>query len=304
MTIQATNKPNSLALTDFDKAMKLQPNFIQCIQGSNICYTRNLPKGVTPADFINLVKRLYNKNYTTKKQEKSHKKQSPKIPLIIHQIWFGEDLPELYKKWQQEWLETHPQWTSINWTEKKIQNDFPRGLLNQKTFDSAKKIKNYARMSDIARYEILKKYGGLYIDYDVKCLKPFDPLHYMYDFYVGLESFGSSGYCCNAIIGAIPSHPVIQRCIQNIKTYENKEPDLKHWPYETQVEKEKLITFITTGPTMLTDAIWHATDKNGYADIIFPQVYFYSDKPTPISLCHHGFHSTWVNTLSKHLKNK
>ena len=29
-------------------------------------------------------------------------------------------------------------------------------------------------MSDIARYEILNKHGGLYIDYDVKCLHSFD----------------------------------------------------------------------------------------------------------------------------------
>jgi len=301
---QTHEKSNFLTLIDFDKAMALQPNYRNCMAGSNVCYTRNLPKGVKPADFIGLVKKLYIQNNITKSDAKITKRKSPKIPAILHQIWFGEKpIPPLYKTWQQQWLKMHPNWTLMKWTEKKIQKDFPKGLYNQKTFDLAKKANNFARMSDVVRYELLNKYGGLYIDYDVKCLSSFDPLHYAYDFYAGLESFGSSGYCCNAVIGATPSHPIIQTCVEGIKSYENKEPDLKLWPYETQAEKETLVTFITTGPTMLTRAIWHAANKDGSADIILPQVYFFPNKPTPISLCFHGFHSTWINILDEQEKS-
>ena len=55
---QTRKKSNFPTFIDFDKAMELQPNYKNCMAGSNVCYTRNLPEGVKPSDFIGLVKKL------------------------------------------------------------------------------------------------------------------------------------------------------------------------------------------------------------------------------------------------------
>jgi mannosyltransferase OCH1-like enzyme len=283
-------------LIDFNKSLESQPNFTSCIQAEHSCYIRGLPEGIMPIDFISCAEKLFNKNNPLRQLSKI-KKRKLKIPLIIHQIWFGGQIPKIYNDWHQELRKLHPGWTFMRWTEEKLKNAFPHGLYNQKMFDNAKETKSYAKMSDIARYEVLNKYGGLYLDYDVRCLKELDFLNYAYDFYAGIEDFWNSCYCCNAVIGARREHPIIQTCIENIKQYENKKPSLQNWPYKSHAEKEKFITLITTGPKMFTQGIWQAIDKKNNVDIIFPPEVFYAQTPTPASLCHHSFDSIWHGNL-------
>jgi mannosyltransferase OCH1-like enzyme len=282
---------------DLNRSLESQPNFTSCRQAAHPCYARGLPEGVMPADFIGLVKKLFAKNNPLERFPKSKHQKYPKIPLVVHQIWFGGALPKVYDDWNYKLRKLHPGWTFIRWTEEKIRNTFPQGFYNQKMFDDARERNSYAKMSDIARYEILHKYGGLYLDYDVKCLQPLDFLHDTYDFYAGMEDFWSSCYCCNAVIGARKGHPIIQACIEQIKQYENKEPDLQNWPYKSAAEKAKFITLVTTGPKMFTQGIWQAIDCKNNIDIIFPPEVFYAQTPTAASLCHHSFHSLWHGNL-------
>ncbi len=284
-------------LIDFNKSLESQPNFTSCLQAAHPCYVRGLPEGVMPADFFLVVKKLFNKNSPLKRFTKIKNQKQPKIPLIVHQIWFGEQMPKVYDDWHQKLHKLHPGWTFVRWTEKKLKDAFPQDLYNQKMFDCAKKTNSYAKMSDIARYEILNKYGGLYLDYDVTCLRSFNFSHYAYDFYAGMEDFWSSCYCCNAVIGARKGHPIIQACIENIKQYENKKPNLQNWPHRSPAEKEIFITLITTGPKMFTQSIWQAVDCKNNVDIIFPPEVFYAQTPTSASLCHHSFHSIWHGNL-------
>lgn len=287
---------NKLLSIDIDKSLQREPNFSECFQAAHPCFLRGLPKGVTPAHFITLVKKLFDKNNPRQRLSKI-KPQQPRIPRIIHRIWFGDTMPNIYTEWHKALKALHPGWTFICWDEKEIKKVFPRGLHNQKMFDQARKTRSFAKMSDIARYEILNKYGGLYLDYDVECFQSFDFLHNAFDFYAGMEDFWSSCYCCNAVIGANREHPVIQTCIKTINSYENKTPDLEDWPYRNRAEKEKYITLITTGPKMFTHSIWYAANRTNNIDIIFPPEVFYSQQPTPFSLCRHNFHSLWHGNL-------
>ena len=65
--------------------------------------------------------------------------------------------------------------------------------------------------------DILNNFGGVYLDCDIKMFKSLTPLHMMYDFYAGLESFTHGCYCSNAVIGSVPNHPVLELCINYIK---------------------------------------------------------------------------------------
>lgn len=184
-----------------------------------------------------------------------------KIPKKIHQIWLGSPLPEKFKYFTQTWQHYHPDWEYILWTDADIAK---LNLVNQKSYDAAI---NYAERSDIARYEILYRFGGLYVDTDFECIQPFDILHHHYDFYTGLElpamaSFLSLVIIPNGLIGTIASHPIMGACIDAIKNKEGK-----------SAESSDIV--VKTGPLLFTDAVIKHAGKNSRMDIIFPATFFY-----------------------------
>ena len=84
------------------------------------------------------------------------------IPKIIHQIWIGPDKkPDIWiNTWKNDYLQQNPDYQYMFWGEEEIDN-FPlknKHIYNQSRF--------YNEKSDIARYEILKHYGGIFIDAD------------------------------------------------------------------------------------------------------------------------------------------
>jgi inositol phosphorylceramide mannosyltransferase catalytic subunit len=151
------------------------------------------------------VKSLYEKHAL---QAKSSEKT--RIPKIIHQIWLGSPLPEKYKALQKSWIDHHPDWEYRLWTDESLK-DFK--LHNQALYDSAV---NWGEKADILRYEILYRYGGLYVDTDFECVRAFDILHQQFDFYSGLfnvERTSMSPRIGNGLIACIPGHPILKECM-------------------------------------------------------------------------------------------
>lgn len=200
------------------------------------------------------------------KTENLHKTSNPKIPKVIHQIWLGSSLPERYKEWVNSWKNIDG-WTYKLWTDVDIEN---MDLQNKELYE---KGKDYGEKSDILRYEILYKEGGLYVDIDFECLNPdwFNLLHHSFDFYAGIEPLEHSQpsliapSICNAIIGSAPKHPLLKKVIKELpKHYEKNE---KKW------------AVITTGPIYLTKKIMHylkkETNYHSFNGIILPSSFFY-----------------------------
>jgi hypothetical protein len=75
--------------------------------------------------------------------------------------------------------------------------------------------------SNIARYEILLRYGGIYIDTDFECLQSLEPL------LEGVECFVAwqcDGLANNAIIGAVSSHPFLQDLVDSLDEHIRANP--------------------------------------------------------------------------------
>jgi inositol phosphorylceramide mannosyltransferase catalytic subunit len=134
---------------------------------------------------------------------------APRIPKIIHQIWLGSPVPERYAQWMQSWKLHHPDWQYQLWTDAEVKNI---RLYNQELFDASC---NYGQKSDILRYELLYRYGGLYIDIDFRCLKSFERLHHTYDFYLGILNTGTVDLGIG-LIGSVPNHPILKKVIKNM----------------------------------------------------------------------------------------
>lgn len=193
--------------------------------------------------------------------------EEEKIPKILHQIWLGSEFPEESKEYRQSFIEKHPDWTYILWTEKEIES------FGLEKYELYQQSTNYGEQSDIARYEILYRLGGVYIDCDLKCLQPLDILCEKTNFFAGVShNHVGSPLINNAIIGSSPYHPVLRRCIDLITHVRRKD--------------QSVIKIIgTTGPKIFTRAFFDVLPDLNIASVVLPPPFFYplpSDKRTTI----------------------
>lgn len=147
---------------------------------------------------------------------KKNKRLLPKneviIPKLVHIIWIGpHEQPVLLKKCLESVERLLPDWTCKLWTDKEVHD---LNLVNQLYYDQAE---TYAEKADILRYEILYRYGGVYLDSDIELVKALDELHYTYQFYAGVLPPDVQDDLNNAVIGSIPGHPILRHCIDTIK---------------------------------------------------------------------------------------
>jgi len=180
----------------------------------------------------------------------------PRIPKVIHQIWLGSPLPARYKSLQQTWREHHPDWQYILWTEREIEQF---GLANYAAYAAAS---NYGEKSDIARYEILYRLGGLYVDTDFMCIQPFDTLHHLCDFFTGV-AYGRVVSLYNGLIAAVPGHPVLRTCIESIALNNNAGPS------------DMLAILQRTGPLFFTRCFFDVIATCTLRSVVLPVSYCY-----------------------------
>lgn len=144
------------------------------------------------------------------------------IPNIIHQVWIGsKDPPDDYLKISLSWKKYHPTWKYIRWNNESIKSFFNYHII-QKLLQSGN-VGHTVIASDIVRYESLKRFGGLYADMDMECLKNITPLLQGKNFICGLE--GNPSIAGSALLGCVVGHPVVIEMLNYInKALKNKIP--------------------------------------------------------------------------------
>lgn len=130
------------------------------------------------------------------------------IPKIIHYCWFGgSEMPDTYKSYISEWKDIHPDWEIMRWDETNSPMSLPY-------MQKALAGKNWANMSNFVRLYVLKKIGGIYLDTDMKILKPLDFFlsnKCFFGFEEGTES-SDIFWVNNAIVGSEKNHKFINSC--------------------------------------------------------------------------------------------
>jgi len=207
------------------------------------------------------------------------------VPKIIHQIWIGSSVPKKYNTWRQSWMKYNPDFKYILWDEKAI---LKLGLVNERKFLQAK---NPGVKSDIARYEILFKFGGIYVDTDFEALKPIDPKLLSKSFIAG-QVFSYSPSVANGLMISIPKFILFKKLIENLQEYrENMSP-------------MEILNY--SGPQYMTKVIFN--NKEDLNDIVIcPSQYFYpwpnfmiKSEQNPYSLisdksiCIHHWEMSWM----------
>lgn len=200
-----------------------------------------------------LFEKLYEDNYLNW--------TDPKIDVIpkkIHQIWLGSPLPDKFKAYTETWKQFHPTWEYKLWTDADVAD------LHIKKKREYNYAKNYGMKSDILRYEILAKHGGLYVDTDFECLKPFDPFMYLH-FFVG-STHTTEPCFYNSLIACTPHHPIIEQIRSDVRLM-----------YDGHKSK---IIMGGTGPYHFTKSFLASIKRNEYKVAVFPVNYFYPLKHT------------------------
>lgn len=134
------------------------------------------------------------------------------IPRIIHRVWLGGPEPEWTRPFAETWR--RPGWEVRQWDEDSVAELFP--LVNQRIFDDAETIApdHVGQLrSDVLRYEILHRFGGVYVDTDLECLRPIDSLLDV-DCFAAWEQEGR--WVGNTILGCVPRHPFMGRLLDAI----------------------------------------------------------------------------------------
>lgn len=150
------------------------------------------------------------------------------IPHTLHHIWVGP--APVPQSLIEPWYEMHPDWEHQLWTEDTLRQF---GLQNQVAFDSYLKGQRWHGAANVARYEVVNAFGGVYVDTDTVPLRRLDRGPFMregVDLFAGLVQPREArpGLIGNAYIGAVPAHPILQDAIERIGRLKRLVP-----PYKT-----------------------------------------------------------------------
>jgi mannosyltransferase OCH1-like enzyme len=214
-----------------------------------------------------------------------------KIPKKIHLIWLGGERPKKFDFLLEKIKKINVGYEIIEWNDGNI--DFE--LINKRLFNETE---NLGSKSDILRFEILYKYGGIYMDYDFLQIKSFDEL-LDYDFFAGTDKNNPSEVW-NSIVGSVVNNTI---CENFLKGLLNNSPIGK---YEiNRVMNE-------TGPYYLTNLIhnnkWDYDIKILKDDFFYPfpgsqrhivrnlnqnDISYVESFKTDNTFCIHLFTTTW-----------
>lgn len=157
------------------------------------------------------------------------------IPKKLHFIWINDE-SKMPSKCMSTWHDMNPDYEFKVWGNNELDNV---AWQNNRQLQEMLAKEDYAGASDVMRYEILHKHGGIYIDADTFCVKPLE------DWLLDCEAFASweqelvrNNLIANTIIGGLPGAGAWKMCIDAVATKDCTEDKL---------------AWIITGPMLVTD---------------------------------------------------
>lgn len=182
------------------------------------------------------------------------------IPKIIHQTWDNPDDKEIPIRLQilsDTFREKNPEWEYHLWGREEmrqlVKDHYPEFL---PVYDGFKE--DILRWDSI-RYMILHHCGGVYVDFDIECLKPLDNLFENdYQMYIGEEPSNKSPYPWLRNVlgnGFMASVPACQGWIDILKEVEKS----------VGIYTKGRVVFDITGSGMLTRTFGKLIPYGAYA---------------------------------------
>ncbi|HEX9887719.1 MAG TPA: glycosyltransferase [Longimicrobiales bacterium] len=167
---------------------------------------------------------------------------------MIHQTWRDVRVPDYLAPLQRSWRRHHPGWEYRLWTDadnrRLISEHYPRFL---ETYDGYPLA---IQRADAARYFILDRHGGLYVDLDFESLRPVEEALGAHGCVLGTEPDRHAAMhrrpkvVANALMASVRGHPLwseVHRALVERRHARN--------------ERGEACVLNSTGPLMLTDVV-------------------------------------------------
>ena len=191
------------------------------------------------------------------------------IPHLIHQTWKSEIIPAEFQEFVASWRSFHPSWEFRLWSDEDnrhlVQQHYDWLLPTYDGYPFA------VQRADMARILYMHQFGGLYVDLDFECLRPFDDLVSAGVVFMGREKGGLGwykrrlDYACNALLASPPGHSL---WIRLLKKFVASARPQRRWESRTSY------VLATTGPQILDDAVDEYLERHDDL-IVYPQNHFY-----------------------------
>lgn len=155
------------------------------------------------------------------------------VPSSIHQIWVGPNSIPIGTQAWQNYARRHGYDYTL-WLESDLQQ---LGILDHPAFKRMQSKGDHPGAVDVARYIILRQYGGIYLDcdwYPARLDLRFDELLTMKGLCGMAEDIprntGKGGLLlANSLIMAPPEHPVFARVLASLDSVDSILPDAPAW---------------------------------------------------------------------------
>lgn len=145
------------------------------------------------------------------------------VPRVIHWWWDGPQVPPEYVQFRERWAELHPGWTLQVWDENRFLAEFgldhPVVQLYRNRARWSPHAHEWGWKTNIARYLILQRDGGLWVDADLEPLKPVDPLIERLEAsenHNALAALEDRHYVNNAFLASTPGGPFITAVVDRL----------------------------------------------------------------------------------------
>ena len=141
------------------------------------------------------------------------------IPRIIHQIWIGNK--EKPCDWMDTWKKNNQDFEYMFWGEKEIDELL---LVNRKAYDTLYSQRSFCGAADVARVEILYRFGGIYIDADCECIRKLSDAPFLNKecFFVPMSD--KSHKISNGVMGIEKEHHYMKEYMDAIAKVEEFDP--------------------------------------------------------------------------------
>lgn len=176
------------------------------------------------------------------------------IPHKIHYCWFGYNpKPKLIQKCIASWQRMNPEWEIIEWNESNYDiNKIPY-------IAEAYKQKKWAFVVDFARFDILNSEGGIFLDADVECLRPFPEDMLELEAFTGFEN--GMKIAPGLAFGAIPGQKMLSTIID-------------YYTDRISFNTSETICDIVTGILIKNGLVLNDSEQNIFGIKVFPSSYF------------------------------
>lgn len=174
------------------------------------------------------------------------------IPKIIHQIWLG-DQERRPQNMMDTWIKLYPDYEYKLWTEENLPEIICKEQYEEFlnfTYPGKPYLK-YCGLSDILRYELLMKFGGIFIDADAVAINKIPDSFLNCESWIVYENEKSRpGLLANGYMASIPGGEFISKVVEEVSKINSptkREPwqsvgtqfisniYYKHFPFETKV---------------------------------------------------------------------